>query len=199
MTDYYLNVALFVICLALSAFFSSSEVALIAVNRVKVRTLVSEGRNGAGALAQLKEHPDHILITILIGNNLVNIGAAAIATAVAIEFFGNIGIGIAIGVVTLVILIFGEIGPRLYATRATENYALSVAPSILFLSKVLSPVIWVVDRASQSHRLKGLAIPVVTEEEIKEWIDVGQEGGKHRRRGERDALLGPRVRGYHRT
>ncbi len=177
MTDYYLNIALFVLCLALSAFFSSSEVALIAINRVKVRTLVNEGRNGAGALAQLKEHPDHILITILIGNNIVIIGAAAIATAVAVEFFGNIGIGIATGVVTLLLLIFGEIGPKLYATRANENFALSVAPTILFFSKVLSPVIWIVDRVSQSHRSKGLSLPIVTEEEIKEWIDVGQEGG----------------------
>jgi len=177
MTDYYFNIALFVICLALSAFFSSSEVALVAINRVKVRTLINEGRKGAVALATLKEHPDHILITILIGNNIVVIGAATIATAIAIEFFGDIGIGIATGIVTIIILIFGEIGPKLYATRADENFALAVAPIILFLSKVLTPIIWIVDRVSQSHKGKGLSVPVVTEEEIKEWIDVGKEGG----------------------
>ncbi len=177
MIDYYLYIALFVICLAFSAFFSSSEVALIAINRVKVRTLINEGRKGAEALAQLKEHPDHILITILIGNNIANIGAAAIATAIAIAFFGDPGIALAIGVVFLILIILGEIGPRLYASRANENFALSVAPIILLFSKVLSPVIWVVDRVSQSHRSKGLPVPVVTEEEIKEWIDVGQEGG----------------------
>lgn len=177
MTDYYLNIAIFVICLALSAFFSSSEVALIAINRVKVRTFVNEGRNGAEALAELKERPDHILISILIGNSIVIIAAAAIATAAAIEFFGSLGVGIATGVVTLLVLIFGEIGPKMYATRASENYALSVAPVILFLSKVLIPVIWIVERVNQSKTTKGLPIPVVTEEEIKEWIDVGQEGG----------------------
>ncbi len=177
MIDYYLYIALFVICLVFSAFFSSSEVALIAINRVKVRTLINEGRKGAEALAQLKEHPDHILITILIGNNIANIGAAAIATAIAIAFFGDPGIGLAIGVVFLILIILGEIGPRLYASRANENFALSVAPIILLFSKVLSPVIWVVDRVSRSHRSKGLSVPVVTEEEIKEWIDVGQEGG----------------------
>ncbi|MEI6293481.1 MAG: hemolysin family protein [Methanomicrobiales archaeon] len=177
MTDYYLYIALFVICLALSAFFSSSEVALIAINRVKVRNLINDGRKGAEALALLKEHPDRILITILVGSTIVNICAAGIATAIAIEFFGSLGIAIAIGVVTLLIIIFGEIGPRLYATRADESFALSVAPIILVLSKVLTPVIWIVDRVSRSHRLHGLSVPVVTEEEIKEWIDVGQEGG----------------------
>jgi putative hemolysin len=177
MIDYYLYIALFAICLAVSAFFSSSEVALIAINRVKVRTLINEGRKGAEALAQLKEHPDHILITILIGNNIANIGAAAIATAIAIALFGDPGIWLAIAVVFLILIILGEIGPRLYASRANENFALSVAPIILLFSKVLSPVIWVVDRVSQSHRSKGLSVPVVTEEEIKEWIDVGQEGG----------------------
>jgi putative hemolysin len=188
MIDYYLYIALFVICLVFSAFFSSSEVALIAINRVKVRTLINEGRKGAEALAQLKEHPDHILITILIGNNIANIGAAAIATAIAIALFGDPGIGLAIGVVFLILIILGEIGPRLYASRANENFALSVAPSILLFSKVLAPVIWVVDRVSRSHRSKGLSVPVVTEEEIKEWIDVGQEGGS----------ICPRVRGYDR-
>jgi putative hemolysin len=177
MIDYYLYIALFVICLAVSAFFSSSEVALIAINRVKVRTLINEGRKGAEALAQLKEHPDHILITILIGNNIANIGAAALATAIGIALFGDPGTWLAIGVVFLVLIILGEIGPRLYASRANENFALSVAPIILLFSKVLSPVIWVVDRVSPSHRSKGLSVPVVTEEEIKEWIDVGQEGG----------------------
>ena len=177
MTDYYFNIAIFIICLVLSAFFSSSEVALLAINRVRLRTFVSEKRNGAQALAELKEHPDHIVITILIGNNIVNVGAAAIATAMAIGYFGDPGIGIAIGVVILLLLIFGEFGPKIYATRAGENFALSVAPVILFLSKVLTPVIWVVDRVSHSHSLNGLTIPIVTEEEIKEWIDVGQEGG----------------------
>jgi putative hemolysin len=177
MIDYYLYIVLFAIFLAVSAFFSSSEVALIAINRVKVRTLINEGRKGAEALAQLKEHPDHILITILVGNNIANIGAAAVATAIAIALFGDPGIWLAIGVVFLILIIMGEIGPRLYASRANENFALSVAPIILLFSKVLSPVIWAVDRISQSHRSKGLSVPVVTEEEIKEWIDVGQEGG----------------------
>lgn len=172
-----IKIALFLICLALSAFFSSSEVALISINRAKVRTLVNEGRKGSAALAELKESPDRILITILIGNNLVNIGAAALATAIAIEAFGDIGVGIATGFVTIVLLVFGEIGPKIYATRRSEHFALSVAPIVLFLSRVCSPFIWLFEKVSGSRSAAQLADNVVTEEEIKEWIDVGKEGG----------------------
>ncbi len=83
------QILLFIICVILSAFFSSSEVALISITRAKVRTLVNEGKKGSKALAALKEKPDRLLITILIGNNIVNIAAAAIATAIAIRIFGK--------------------------------------------------------------------------------------------------------------
>ncbi|MDD1717233.1 MAG: hemolysin family protein [Methanoregulaceae archaeon] len=172
-----IKIVLFLICLALSAFFSSSEVALISINRAKVRTLVNEGRKGSPALAELKESPDRILITILIGNNVVNVGAAALATAIAIEAFGDIGVGIATGFVTIVLLVFGEIGPKIYATRRSENFALSVAPPVLFLSRVFSPFIWLFEKVSGPRSTAQLADSVVTEEEIKEWIDVGKEGG----------------------
>lgn len=172
------KIALFVICLIFSAFFSSSEVALISINRAKVRTLVNEGRKGADALAVLKESPDRILITILVGNNIVNVAAAALATAIAIEAFGDIGVGIATGVVTLLLLVFGEIGPKLYAARSHERLSLAVAKPILLMSRVLFPVIWIFERARKARIAEeGHAEPLVTEEEIREWIDVGQEGG----------------------
>ena len=107
---------LFIICILLSAFFSSSEVALISITKARVRTLVNENKPGALALATLKENPDHFLITILIGNTIINIAAAAIATAIAISVFGSIGVGIATGFVVIVLLVFGEIGPKIYAS-----------------------------------------------------------------------------------
>ena len=169
---------LFIICILLSAFFSSSEVALISITKARVRTLVNDNKPGAIALATLKENPDHFLITILIGNNIVNIAAAAIATAIAISVFGSIGVGIATGLVVIVILVFGEIGPKIYASRAPDTFPRTVAPVILFLSRLLSPVIWVVERVSPSLGLgRDAAEPAVTEEEIKEWIDVGKEEG----------------------
>jgi magnesium and cobalt exporter, CNNM family len=173
-----LEISLFILCILLSAFFSSSEVALISITLAKARMLVNEGKPGASAVARLKESPEHLLITILIGNTIVNIAAASIATAFAIQMFGDLGVGIATGFVVIVLLVFSEIGPKIYAARATEGYALMVAPLILFLSRLFTPVIWLVERVSPSFGIrKESDEPAVTEEEIKEWIDVGKEEG----------------------
>lgn len=178
MIEDFFYLLLFIICILLSAFFSSAEVALISITRARVRTLANDNKPGAAALARLKENPDHFLITILVGNTIVNIAAASIATAIAISFFGSIGVGIATGFVVIVLLVFGEIGPKIYATRAPDTYPRAVAPVILFLSRILSPVIWVVERVSPSLGMgRDSAEPAVTEEEIKEWIDVGKEEG----------------------
>ena len=183
-----LEILLFIICVLLSAFFSSSEVALISIHRAKVRTLINEGKPGSKAVAALKESPEHLLITILIGNTVVNIAAASIATAVAIRMFGDFGVGIATGFVVLVLLIFGEIGPKIYAARASDSFALTVAPIILFLSRLFTPFIWLVEQVSPTLGIgKDIGEPVVTEEEIKEWIDVGKEEGTIEQ-GEQDML-----------
>jgi len=178
MIEDILLLLLFIVCIIFSAFFSSSEVALIAITRAKVRTLVNEGKKGAEALATLKEAPHRILITILVGNNIVNTLAAAIATAVTISIFGNIGVGIATGVVVIILLLFGEIGPKIYATKHTEHLALSVSKPVLYLSKILSPVIWGIDKiAGGFGGSAAIGETTVTEEEIKEWIEVGKEEG----------------------
>lgn len=178
MIENAIPIFLFILCVLLSAFFSSSEVALISMTRAKVRTLDNENRVGSHALLALKESPEHLLTTILIGNTLASIAAASLATAVAIQEFGNIGVGIATGFVTIVILIFGEIGPKIYASRAPDSFALAIAPVILFLSKVFSPAIWLVERVSPTLGIgRDTAEPAVTEDEIKEWIDVGKEEG----------------------
>jgi CBS domain containing-hemolysin-like protein len=148
------------------------------MTRAKVRTLDNENRVGSHALMKLKESPEHLLTTILIGNTVVNIAAASIATAIAIQQFGNVGIGIATGFVTIMLLIFGEIGPKIYASRASDSFSLTVAPVILLLSKIFTPIIWIVERVSPSLGIgKDSAEPAVTEDEIKEWIDVGKEDG----------------------
>lgn len=182
------EILLFAICVLLSAFFSSSEVALISLSRAKVRTLVNEGRPGSNAVMALKESPEHLLITILIGNNIVNIAAASIATAIAIQLFGDIGVGIATGFVVIILLFFGEIGPKIYAARSSDSFALTVAPLILFLSRIFMPLIWIVERVSPKFGIgKETIEPAVTEEEIKEWIDVGKEDGTIEQ-GEQDML-----------
>ena len=188
MIENALEIFLFILCVILSAFFSSSEVALISMTRAKVRTLDNENRVGSHALVALKESPEHLLITILIGNNIVNIAAASLATAIAIQMFGDVGVGIATGVVVIILLVFGEIGPKIYASRASDSFALAVAPVILLLSKIFTPVIWLVERVSPSFGIrKESDEPAVTEEEIKEWIDVGKEEGTIEQ-GEQDML-----------
>jgi len=183
-----LEILLFIICILLTAFFSSSEVALIGITRAKVRALDNDNKVGSHALLALKESPEHLLITILIGNTIVTATAATIATSIAISIFGDIGVGIATIFVIIVLLVFGEIGPKIYAARAPDTFALSVAPIILFLSKLLKPVIWLVERVSPTLGIgKENAEPAVTEEEIKEWIDVGKEEGTIEQ-GEQDML-----------
>ena len=178
MMEYALNIFLFIICIIFSAFFSASEVALISMTRAKVRTLVNEDRPGSAALAMLKESPERLLITILIGNNIFNVAAASLATAIAIRLFGDIGVGIATGFVVLVLLFFGEIGPKIYAARATDNFALTIAPVILALSRLFTPVIWIIISVNPKFGSgRDSSEPAVTEEEIKEWIDVGKEEG----------------------
>jgi CBS domain containing-hemolysin-like protein len=172
------EILLFVLCVILSAFFSSSEVALISITRAKARTLVNEGKPGSKAVAALKESPEHLLITILIGNNIVNVAAATLATSIAIKTFGDIGVGIATFFVVIVLLVFGEIGPKIYAARASDSFALGVAPVVLFLSRIFSPLIWLVEKVSPTFGIgKEAGEASVTEEEIKEWIDVGKEDG----------------------
>ncbi len=167
----YTNIIIFIILLIFSAFFSASEVALVGINRAKVRALSDTGKRGK-RLEKLKNNPDHFLITILIGNNIANVGAAALATAVALELFQNNGVAIATGVVTLLLLVFGEIGPKTYANRQLERATLFVATPIYFLTTLLSPFFFIYDR----FRKKATS-PSVTEEEIREWIDVGEMEG----------------------
>ncbi|MFH0966184.1 MAG: hemolysin family protein, partial [Methanobacteriota archaeon] len=166
--------------LIFSAFFSGSEVALFSITRAKVRTLVHDGMPGAIALSTLKQNPDRFLITILIGNNIVNILGASIATAVAIGIFGEGGLAVSVAtiVVVILLLIFGEISPKMYASRHSTMYALRVSPVIFLLSRLFSPVIWIFNRIA--GKISGGAVfshHMITEEEIKEWIDVGQEEG----------------------
>ncbi|MDD2472896.1 MAG: DUF21 domain-containing protein, partial [Methanoculleus sp.] len=173
-----IEIILFLICLLLSGFFSSSEVALISITRAKVHALLSQDRKGAKALDALKRSNDTIQLTTLIGSIVVNVAAAALATGIAVGIYGDAGVGIAAGVTILLILVFGEIGPKMYASRDPEGLALRVARPILYLSKVLYPVLWVSDRIQRQFAFRsGVSEPVVTEEEIKEWIDVGEEEG----------------------
>ncbi|MDO5845534.1 MAG: hemolysin family protein, partial [Methanocorpusculum sp.] len=173
----YLNIVIFIVLLACSAFFSASEVALVSINRAKVKALADEGGKRGRRLERLKNNPDHFLITILIGNNIANVGASALATAVAIEVVGNAGVAVATGVVTFLLLVFGEIGPKTYTNHHQEKIALFVATPIYYLTGILTPFFKLYDFVRTRGKKEAKAVPAVTEEEIREWIDVGEMEG----------------------
>ena len=167
-------IVLFVILLILSACASSSEVALVGITRARVNALAETSRRGK-YLAKLKDKPNRFLITILIVNNIVNTAAAALATAIALDVFGDAGVAIATGVVTVFVLIFGEIGPKTYANAHTDKVALFFAPPVYFLTWVLSPIYFIGEKISGKSDTEDE--PAVTEDEIREWIDAGEMEG----------------------
>jgi CBS domain containing-hemolysin-like protein len=170
----------FVILFLLSGLFSGSEIALFSLNRAAVNKLRREGKGGAKAVVKLKEKPHRLLVTILIGNNIVNIYAAALATALTISLFGSNGVGIATGVVTFLILLLGEIFPKALAHAYAAQIALVVSRPLLWLSYLLWPVVLVLEWLSKTmvHVISGGKEEVLgIEEEIDSLLHLGLEEG----------------------
>ena len=144
-TDSIIQLICIVILLALSAFFSSAETAFTTVNKIKIRSLIDEGNKRAVTVAKINENSGKMLSAILIGNNIVNISASALATALTIKIFGNNFTGVTTGLLTILVLIFGEISPKTAATVHSERLALMYAPIINALMYILTPVIIIID------------------------------------------------------
>jgi putative hemolysin len=144
-----------------------------------VEALVKEGRAGAKALYQLKKDPSRMLTTILIGNNLVNIAASALATVIATREFGSAGPGIAVGVLTLFILVFGEITPKSLATRHSERISLFISYPLLVFMRLIYPLVWFFGHFTNwVHRLTGdKSDPTVTELELIGLLGYGVKEG----------------------
>ncbi|CAN5121178.1 hemolysin family protein [soil metagenome] len=132
---------LLLLLIACSGFFSGAEIAIFSVSEARVRSLDEEGVRGAGALAELKANPERLLTTILVGNNVVNIAATALATKLALDTFGDQGVAYATGAMTLLVLVLGEITPKSFAAAHSVRISLTIAPFIHFLSRFLFPVV----------------------------------------------------------
>ena len=175
----YIQLVFFFILIFLSAFFSGSETAFMSVNRIKINERVQRGDENAEKVDKLLQDQTKLLTTILIGNNLVNIAASSIATALSIELFGSKGVGIATGVVTLLILIFGEITPKSLGNNKSIDYAKVAAVPLFYLEKILSPFIYlftkVVNLFVKNKSLISSAF--LSEEEIRRFVDVSQREG----------------------
>ncbi len=168
------------ILVVLSSYFSGVETAFISLGRIRLRTMQDKNSKNVELIKKLKDDPHKLLSTLLIGNNFVNIAGSAIATSIAIEMFGSTGIGIATGIMTVVVLIFGEITPKTIAIAKAEKICSFSAPSIYYLQIILTPFIVLSDMLTR--KLTSVfgdqkAGPAVTEEEIKSFINMGEEIG----------------------
>lgn len=184
------SILVIVILLLLSAFFSSAETALTTVNKLRMRALAEEKNKSAKRVLKLVEDPTKMLSTILICNNIVNLSASSFSTTWAfrlcqqlgMEDSTSLGAGIATGILTVLILVFGEITPKNVATRNAEKLSLFYSRSILFLTKLLTPVIFIVNqvarfimfimRVDTSKKTGG-----ITEDELRTFVEVSHEEG----------------------
>ena len=176
MVDLWVEITALSVLIGLSGFFSGLEVALVWVRKSKVVQLFNEGKKGSKALHKLKMNPSWMMSSVNLGNNLVNVGASALATSVAIRLFGNDGLGIAVGVMTFLILVFGEITPKTYCNANSTKVALRYAPVLLAFSYVFYPVVKffeIITRGVVKITGSSYTPPPITEEEIKGVIDQG--------------------------
>lgn len=191
-SDLYLNLFILIMLLLGSAFFSSSETALMAMNIAKIRQLEeTEDKKDIDRLKDIvKNKLNDFLVTILLGNNIVNIAATAITTQLVGRLVGGgQGIVLATFIMTTLILVFGEISPKSYAAQNAEKVALKTSRILQFLSTVFKPVLWVFTAISHiiiriaGGEMQGVTA-IVTEEEIMSLVDVGEEEGvvKHQER-----------------
>ena len=177
-----IRLVLVVVCLVLSAFFSSSETALTTVNLIRIRNLADNGDKAAAWVLKARRDQSKMLGAILIGNNVVNLSASSMLTVLVTDVFGSQAVGAATGVLTLLVLLFGEITPKTIATLEAEKNALRFARVICLLMTILTPVIFVVTLLSGGVlRLLGVdpnkPTDSITEDELRTIVEVGHEKG----------------------
>jgi len=174
------KIMILLILILLSGFFSGVETALFSLSRLRVKHLVRKGVKGARAVEKLKDQPQKLLITILVGNNLVNIAASALATSIIYHISQSYAVSITTGIMTLIILVFGEITPKTLATKHSEQISLIVAKPLQFLQTVMSPVIFLFELLTDvlTNITGQKPKPLVTEDEIETFVTVAEQAGQ---------------------
>ncbi len=170
------------VLLLLSAFFSGSETALTAINKLRMRSLADDNVKGAKNALKLIDDPTKMLSALLIGNNVINLSASALATTMAIDIWGNNWVGLATGVLTLLILVFGEITPKSISAIKAEKIALRIAGPILLITKLLTPLIFIINKLCNGvMKLFGIdpneKPTSMTESELRTILEVSHEEG----------------------
>lgn len=177
-----IQIIVLIILLFASGFFSASETALMAISKIEVRSMAEQGVKGAERVAKLIEDPNKLLGSILVGNNLVNIGASSLATMLATKILGDAGVGLATGIMTLLVLIFGEITPKSMSAQNASKMALLVARPISIIVTIFSPVVKVLMFVTNGIiRILGGSPdetkPFITADELKTIVTVSHEEG----------------------
>lgn len=178
----YIQIIGLIILIILSSFFSASETALMSISKIRVRHMVEENIKGANRVKELTDNPSSLLASILVGNNVVNIASSSLATVLAINLIGSRGVAISTIIMTIVVLIFGEITPKTLASQNSEQISLRVANPIFIISKMLKPVVIITTTISKFFiKLLGGKSdsnkPFITEDELKTMVDVSEEEG----------------------
>ncbi len=166
-----------ILLLLLSGFFSGAEVALVSLSPAKARAIILQKRKGAKAIEFLKNNPEKLLITILIGNNLVNIMIPVLATVIFTSLFGSRIIGVLTGILTILILVFGEIVPKTFAQKYAERFSLLSGPLIFWLSKVIFPLVWLLEKLLHVMGSKMEQEKTFSDEELLALAEIGEEEG----------------------
>ena len=177
-----IRLVLVILLLSLSAFFSSAETALTTVSKMRIRTLAEAGDKKAITLMKVIEDPGKMLSMILVGNNIVNLSASSMMTTLTLELFGSKAVGVATGVLTLLILVFGEITPKTMATLNAERLSLAYAGVVYWLMRLLTPVIFLVNKLSTAVMFLLRVDPnkkpdAITEDELRTIVEVSHEEG----------------------
>ncbi len=165
---------LLAILILLSGFFSGAETAFFSLSDIKLKKMVSLKKGNAKLVTKLKSDPQRLLITILIGNNLVNIAAASLATIIVADLFGSSVVGITTGIMTLIILVFGEITPKSLSIKYNQSICSLLARPVLLIENILLPISWLFEKV---YPKGGLRVPAITEEELRIMTSVGVEEG----------------------
>lgn len=180
-TSDIIQLVIVIILLSASAFFSSAETALMTSNKLKMRNLAENGDKRAAKVLKVTENTDKMLSAILIGNNIVNLTASSISTTLTLKIFGSKLVGIATGILTFLILVFGEITPKNVASKNAEKMALIYIGVILFLVTLLTPVIFIVNNVAKFvisiFNKNGDDNNAVTEEELRAMVEYSHEEG----------------------
>lgn len=180
-TDSSMQVIVLAALIFLSAIFSSAETAFLSTNKIRMRNLQEDGEKKADLVLTMLENQSKLISTLLVGNNIVNIGSSALATKMATAAFGDVGVGIATGVMTFLVLVFGEVVPKNVAAAHAETWAMFIAPFIRLLSFVLTPVVFLLTKLSdfvvRFSKKDDEEDPTITEDEFKILVNVGQEEG----------------------